>query len=243
MNFGMSYADGISANLTRALNALRCALVNVGDNAWNLIASLYWIMVGVGQKDVIEQYLNEGYKWICTCGKDVEGLLSLIGGGGEDENKDDGDTLASSCSEKAAVNKSNAEEDREKKRQKELDEKAEEEERLNAEAKANETRNALAGKSAGELEAAQSDAFEAYQAKAEELASKDQPSDEDKLELEELRRAYEATRTAKANIVRDGLTQSLWEAKDEDGLDGLRAVIREASQNQLALAKKYQEFP
>jgi hypothetical protein len=58
MNFGMSYADGISPNLTRALNAFRCAIVNVGDNAWNIIASVYWILVGVGQKSVVEEYLD-----------------------------------------------------------------------------------------------------------------------------------------------------------------------------------------
>lgn len=35
----------------------------------------------------------------------------------------------------------------------------------------------------------------------------------------------------------------MWEARNADGLDGLRAVVAEASAEQLALAKKAQEFP
>jgi hypothetical protein len=62
-----------------------------------------------------------------------------------------------------------------------------------------------------------------------ELDSKEAPSDEDKLELEELRRAYEATKTAKANIVREGIAAELWAARAADGLDGLREIIDVAS--------------
>jgi hypothetical protein len=76
-----------------------------------------------------------------------------------------------------------------------------------------------------------------------ELDGKEAPSDEDKQELEELRRAYEATKTAKANIVREGIAADLWAAREADGLDGLRAVIDEASETQLALAKIAEEFP
>jgi hypothetical protein len=78
---------------------------------------------------------------------------------------------------------------------------------------------------------------------AAELDAKDAPSDEDKEELENLRRTYEATKTAKANIVREGLSKQLWDAKAANGLDGLRAVIDEASKSQLRLAKKSEEFP
>jgi len=240
MNFGLDYAGGLSPNITRALNAFRCAINNLGNNAWNFIAAVYWTLVGVGQEGTANEYLDIGYEWICTCGKDVEGLLASLGSGGGDNSND---PYAGACSEKAAVNKSNAQEDRDQKRQAELDAKAQAEAEEEAAKKAAETRDALLGKSAGELEAAQLDAFEAYQAKAEELAAKDAPSDSDKEELEELRRAYEATKTAKANIVRDGLLQQLWDAKNQDGLDGLRAVVSAASANQLSLAKKSQEFP
>jgi hypothetical protein len=242
MNVGLRYAGGLSENLVRAINALRCALVNIGDNAWNLVAAVYWTLVGVGQEATVKEYLDIGYEWICTCGKDAQSLVEALAGAEEGEQEQD-NSYAISCSEKAAVNKADAERDREEKRQGQLDAQAEEERIQEAEQQAEAARDALVGKSAGELEAAQLEAFEAYQAKATELSEKDAPSDEDKEELEALRRAYEATKTAKANIVRDGLTKQLWDARAANGLDGLRAAIRDASDEQLALAKKSEEFP
>lgn len=76
-----------------------------------------------------------------------------------------------------------------------------------------------------------------------ELENLDAPSDEDKQELEELRRAYEATKTAKADIVREGIAKDLWDARAANGLDGIQAVIDDASRIQLALAKTAEEFP
>ena len=241
MNVGLSYAGGISENLMRAINALRCALVNVGDNAWNLVAAVYWTLVGVGQEATIKEYLDVGYEWICTCGKDAQTLIGALGG--DNGSNDNNNSNSRSCSEKAAVNKSDAEEDRERKRLAAEEERAEQERIANAEAQAEEARNALVGKNAGELEQAQLGAFEDYQAKAAELAAKDAPSDSDKEELERLRRAYEATKTAKANIVREGLQKKLYDARAANGLDGLRAIISDAATSQLALAKKSQEFP
>lgn len=49
--------------------------------------------------------------------------------------------------------------------------------------------------------------------------------------------------TASSNIIRDGLSKKLWDAKDESGIDGLRNIVAEASLTQLDLAKKSQEFP
>lgn len=84
---------------------------------------------------------------------------------------------------------------------------------------------------------AQIESFERFQAKAIELEGKEAPSAEDKAELEQLRREYEATKTAKANIVRDGIQKELWDARAANGLDGLRAIIADASADQLGLAK------
>jgi hypothetical protein len=86
MNVGLSYAGGLSENLMRAINALRCALVNVGDNAWNLVAAVYWTLVGVGQEATIKEYLDIGYEWICTCGKDAQTLIGALGGDSSGEN-------------------------------------------------------------------------------------------------------------------------------------------------------------
>lgn len=78
---------------------------------------------------------------------------------------------------------------------------------------------------------------------AAKLEAQAEPSDADKEELENLRRTYEATKTAKANIVREGLSKQLWDAKAADGLEGLRAVIDDASKSQLRLAKRAADFP
>jgi len=170
----------------------------------------------------------------------MEGLLGIDPTAAGNQSSD---PFAGACSEKAAVSKADAEADRERDRQAVLDAAAEAERVAEAQAKAEQTEAALVGKDAGELEAAQLEAFEAYQAKALELDALDAPSDEDKLELEELRRQYEATKTAKANIVREGLSKELWEARDANGLEGLRSIIREASWAQLGLAKIAEEFP
>jgi hypothetical protein len=80
MNVGLKYAGGLSENMTRAINALRCALTNIGENAWNLVASVYWTLVGFGQKADTDMYLDIGYEWICTCGKDAQTLVGALAG-------------------------------------------------------------------------------------------------------------------------------------------------------------------
>lgn len=80
LNLGAQYAGSLGPNVARALNALRCAFTNIGDNAWNLVAAVYWTLVGVGQEATAKEYLDIGYEWICTCSKDVSGLLKgLVG--------------------------------------------------------------------------------------------------------------------------------------------------------------------
>jgi hypothetical protein len=110
---------------------------------------------------------------------------------------------------------------------------------------AKQTADSLAGKTAGELEAAQVVAFQAYQAKSAELAAKKTGTvtTAEKVALEKLRREWEATRTAKADIVKTSLLKKLWDARTKSGMTGLRNVIDDASRVQLALAKKNREFP
>jgi hypothetical protein len=90
----------LSDNLLKAVNALRCALTNLGTNAWNLIAALYWALVGIGQEDVVTQYLDLGYSYICTCQADARDLIESLGG-----NEDGGrmSHMLGSCSESGAV--------------------------------------------------------------------------------------------------------------------------------------------
>ena len=151
MQVGLKYAGSLSENLVRAINALRCALVNVGDNAWNLVAAVYWIMKGVGEEATAKEYLDQGYEWICTCGKDAQALVQALAGA-DGGSAPEVDPFTTACSEKAAVTKADAEAEREKKRQAQLDITAAIERHREAEAEAKSAREALVGKSAGELE-------------------------------------------------------------------------------------------
>jgi hypothetical protein len=42
--------------------------------------------------------------------------------------------------------------------------------------------------------------------------------------------------------VKKELSKRLWDALDEDGVDGLRKIVTKESDNHLFYAKKYQEF-
>jgi hypothetical protein len=64
-------AESLGENWIRSLNALRCSVNNIGENAWNLVAAVYWTMVGVGEKATADEYLTIGYEYICTCAIDM----------------------------------------------------------------------------------------------------------------------------------------------------------------------------
>ena len=108
VKYGVEYAStSLSDNLLRAVNALRCALTNLGTNAWNIIAAVYWVLVGVGQEQTVLEYLDIGYEWICTCQEDANAIIGMIAG----EGGDDGGRAAyfmSSCSEAGKVKKGDA---------------------------------------------------------------------------------------------------------------------------------------
>jgi len=201
VKYGLQYAgSALSENLVRAINALRCALSNLGTNAWNLIAATYWTLVGVGQEATAKEYLDIGYEYICTCQEDAMAIVRALGGGGEEEG--DGNAVFSSCSESAATRKADAEQERERKRTEQAEAEAEAEREAEAEAARETRRTELAGGSVVDLEAAQVKALKALQALQEELAGQDGVTDVEKQRLEELQRAYEATRAAKGDIVR-----------------------------------------
>lgn len=72
LKYGIQYIGSeLSDNILRSINALRCALANLGTNAWNLVAATYWLLVGFGLEDTVKQYLDEGYQHICTCQEDA----------------------------------------------------------------------------------------------------------------------------------------------------------------------------
>jgi allantoicase len=129
---------------------LRCAIVNVGDNAWNLVAAVYWTLVGVGQEATAREYLDQGYEWICTCVADGQKLIEAMGVDTSNENAQ----YSNACSETAAVAQQDAETQRERDKQAELDAIAEAERIAEEEAQADLARELLVGKTAAELETA-----------------------------------------------------------------------------------------
>jgi hypothetical protein len=95
-------SDGMSYNLKMGMNSLRCALVNMGDNTWTLIAAAYHAAKQFGQEDVIKEYVDEYYPYVCTCTSDVENIkdqLQQAEDAGVEVNANKG--MFSSCSEDA----------------------------------------------------------------------------------------------------------------------------------------------
>ena len=60
------------------MNALRCALVNMGGNAWNLIGAAYFAAKQVGQEDVVKDNVNLAYEYVCTCSQDVTKIADQL---------------------------------------------------------------------------------------------------------------------------------------------------------------------
>jgi hypothetical protein len=50
LKFAVQYAGAaLTDNMLKGVNALRCAVTNVGENSWNFIAAAYWAAAGAGK--------------------------------------------------------------------------------------------------------------------------------------------------------------------------------------------------
>ena len=87
--------QAFSLNMLKGINALRCAVVNAADNAWNFIAAAWWAAHQFGQEGVVEEALNVGWPYICTCNEDMDFISQMMGATGE------GVAVFASCSEAA----------------------------------------------------------------------------------------------------------------------------------------------
>ena len=68
----------LSDNLKKALNAGRCAINSLGNNAWNLLAAAWYAAKQFNMHEMVNEYLNMGAEMICTCHKDVDGLMGML---------------------------------------------------------------------------------------------------------------------------------------------------------------------
>jgi len=105
LKYGVQYiAPSLNDNLLKAVNALRCAVSNIGENTdlWKLVAAAYWAAVGFGQEKTLREYLDLGSKFAWTCREGVKNLLKA------------GAAAAPSCpgSKKSAAHQEKAREER-----------------------------------------------------------------------------------------------------------------------------------
>ena len=74
--------QGLTINMVKGVNALRCAVVNAGDNAWNFIAAAWWAAYQFGQEGLVEDGLDVAWPYICTCNEDMDYLSYVLGATG-----------------------------------------------------------------------------------------------------------------------------------------------------------------
>ena len=89
-------------NTKMGMNSLRCALVNMGDNTWTLIAAAYHAAKQFGQEGKIKDKVDEYYPYVCTCTADVQTIkdnLQAAEDAGVEVNANKG--MFTYCSEEA----------------------------------------------------------------------------------------------------------------------------------------------
>lgn len=78
--FGIQYLGSeLGENYMKALNALRCAVNNLGTNSWNFLAATWAFIVLIGVQGDLVTYVNDGYDYVCTCMVDANGLKTMMG--------------------------------------------------------------------------------------------------------------------------------------------------------------------
>lgn len=121
LKYAIQYlAKDASDNMLRAINALRCMLTGFSDNAWNFLASAYWVVVIFGYGKEASEYIDQLYQNVCTCQEDAKFVSKFMGAG------DKSTEMIAGCSELTGNKKIAADEKRKKfvEKRKEANEKA-----------------------------------------------------------------------------------------------------------------------
>lgn len=85
----------MSFNQVRALNAAKCAVNNFGENAWNFLASAWYVSKALKKSDQVKKQVNKWYPYVCTCNEDADKFSALLGGNQETA------AIMAACDEKA----------------------------------------------------------------------------------------------------------------------------------------------
>mgnify|MGYP003961995495 FL=1 len=88
--------SGMTENMMKGVNALRCAVVSGGATSWYFIASAWWALYWLSMEDLLEDALDLAFPYICTCQEDVDKMAEFFGGNAETQ------AIFGSCSEAAA---------------------------------------------------------------------------------------------------------------------------------------------
>ena len=92
-------ASTLSFNQLRAVNAGRCAIVNLGENSWTFLIAAYLVIKQFAPAEKIAElkkdYVDVYYPWVCTCSTEAEMFSALLGGDAESAS------IMSACSEVA----------------------------------------------------------------------------------------------------------------------------------------------
>ena len=72
-------ASELTENMIRGLNAIRCAITSGGYSVWYFVASAWWALYFFEQQALLENLLDEGYPYICTCLEDVNTIAGFLG--------------------------------------------------------------------------------------------------------------------------------------------------------------------
>ena len=73
------FSSSLSKNMVKGLNALRCAALNGGVNAYNLVAAAYFAARQFGQAQKLQDLINEYFPYLCTCMNEVEQMGEWFG--------------------------------------------------------------------------------------------------------------------------------------------------------------------
>ena len=62
-----SGTSGMSTNVVKGINALRCAFLNGFIQTYLLVAAAYYAARQFGYAGELQKYINEAQPYICTC--------------------------------------------------------------------------------------------------------------------------------------------------------------------------------
>lgn len=237
--------------MLKSINALRCALANLGTNAWNLVAATYWLLVGFGLKKDLAGWLDEGYQYVCTCQEDAANIIKELGG---DADSGRSAYMLGTCSESGSVKKVDAKKKQMESRKKKADankKASDDASRKRAEGEATKTLGPKYKDDSGkeltdgswELEQEQDRAFAALTDAARKLEATAKPTAAQKTAVTNLQRTYEAQRSVKEGFVLTDIEAEVKKARTGDGIPALGKILESAGKAAKTASAKAEEFP